>query len=495
MNLKHIIQDTFKKSRSKDDSSHTSRRQYNMIVSRAIPETVRRLAIHLAVKQSTVAEHALQVGCAAMGKVLDDPERREKLHKHLIDDHELAEELDETDEALHIVDEVTWQKAQDQRETARSIRKDPRGWLLQGMVFCGHDGYALKCIRKRSNAHAYYGCRARVYKNYKGNGKNCSLPFVRADKLETAVWKKLKEVLSDKDKLRDAVDKALADLEAQKTSNGADALAINEKLDEVRARKERLGLAFADLAIDEDRYKKTLAKLNEQEAGLLRSRNGIDPSRMEDLVALEARIAAIKEFLEKGDFVVRDSGLYVTRGAEYLPIGFNAFRTGDGKLVMGEIQQKEKMTSLTDYLVEPEDEEPSSSDEGLSSPDAELQPETISVYSAWYTLDSPAFREGDDQEKAAAVIRNIRALMQLFDIKIFVFDDKVEIRGTIPPQFIDLKKLRSKVTASVIGSGRGTQGVDFPINPPHSPLRQAQGRLFTKGGDGSRISGFPLSRE
>ena len=53
-----------------------------------------------------------------------------------------------------IVDQTIWQKAQDKRETARSIQRAPKGWMLQGMVFCGVCGHVLKCLRKTKNRTA-----------------------------------------------------------------------------------------------------------------------------------------------------------------------------------------------------------------------------------------------------------------------------------------------------------------------------------------------------
>ena len=317
------------------------------------------------------------------------------------------------------------------------------------MVFCGHDGYALKCIRKRTNAHAYYACRARVDKNYQRKGKNCNLPFVRANLLETAVWEKLKEVLSDREKLRDAVGKALADLEAKRTSIGVEALAINKKLDVVRGRKERLGLAFVDGTVNDDRYKQTLAKLDKEEAGLLKTWGEIDPNKMEDLAALEAHIASIKEFLGKGDFVVRDSGLYAIRGSEYLPVGFNAFRASDGKLALGEIRKKDSFVSMMKYPMSPENVI------DLPTTWTTIPPGTIQAYTLEETVDPLPFREGIDQAEAAVIARNKRALMQLFNIQVFVFGDKAEIRGIIPPQLIDLKHQKPKMIAPIIDSGRG----------------------------------------
>ena len=83
-----------------------------------------------------------------------------------------------------IIEEATWQRAQKRREDARSVLVDPKGWLLQGMCFCGQCGHVLKCMRKRPGGPSYYACRGRVSRDSRGDGKRCELPYIRADWLE-----------------------------------------------------------------------------------------------------------------------------------------------------------------------------------------------------------------------------------------------------------------------------------------------------------------------
>jgi len=48
------------------------------------------------------------------------------------------------------------------------------------------------------------------------------------------------------------------------------------------------------------------------------------------------------------------------------------------------------------------------------------------------------------------IIRNIRAVFEFFDIKIFVYNDNVDIRGTVPPLIVEIQKVKQKPVASVI---------------------------------------------
>jgi site-specific DNA recombinase len=349
-----------------------------------------------------------------------------------------------------IIDETTWQKAQNKREEARTVRRDAKGWLLQGLAYCGDDGHILKCVKVSPKQPAYYVCRARYEKKRKG--WRCDLPYIRAEKLEAAVWGRLKEVLSDKDRLRDCVDKAMTDLEARRTEVGSETIAINKKLDEILARKERLGIAFGDGMISEDLYKQMAAKLKKQEAGLLKSRGDLDPSKVDGLAALEARIAAVKGFLEKGDFVLNDSGMYAVSDRHYLPLGFNPFRNTDGKVAIGEIEEMKTIISETTFSVKPGAISPSDRYVNIpTSPD-------VSSIMWWDAIEPPEFFESDDPGKRAPdIIRNMRAVFQFFDIKIFVYNDKVEIRGTIPQQIIDMHKVKQQPIVSIINSRRESE--------------------------------------
>ena len=51
----------------------------------------------------------------------------------------------------------------------------------------------------------------------------------------------------------------------------------------------------------------------------------------------------------------------------------------------------------------------------------------------------PAFWECDPQEREEKIKRNIRAILQLFNIRVIVYPERIEIKGTIPTQILDKK--------------------------------------------------------
>jgi site-specific DNA recombinase len=324
-----------------------------------------------------------------------------------------------------IIDENTWQLAQQKRENARSVLADPKGWLLQGMCFCGQCGHVLKCMRKKPREPRYYACRGRVqHRMTQDSDKRCNLPYIRADWLEWGVWKKVEAVLNNSDKLAECVNKALIELEKRKSQIGAETLTIDNKLEAIRTKEERLGMVFADGAISESAYKSKLSQLKKQEAALLKCRHNIDPLELTEMAALEARIAMVKDVLSQGTLSVGEFGIFGEIGNEYIPAGFNAWRECDGELAIGEV------TEMDTFRIE-------GTDRVMRGIDAPL---------GFWECEDPQLQEEH-------IKKNMRAILQLFNIKVLVFPERVEIKGTIPAQVLDkLTNKEEHETARIISS-------------------------------------------
>lgn len=180
-------------------------------------------------------------------------------------------------------------------------------------------------MRKKPKEPRYYACRGRVqHRMTKGGSKRCDLPYIRADWLEWGVWNKIKAVLNNSDELVECVNKALIELEERKSQIGTETLTIGSKLEAIRAKKERLGMAFADAAVSESAYKSKLNQLKKQEAAILKCRYDIDPRELTDLAVVEGRIAMVKDVLSQGRLSVSEFGIFGKKGNEYIPAGFNA---------------------------------------------------------------------------------------------------------------------------------------------------------------------------
>ena len=322
-----------------------------------------------------------------------------------------------------IIDESTWQQAQQKREDARSLLVDPKGWLLQGMCFCGLCGHTLKCMHKRPREHRYYACRGRVSRDTRDSGKRCELPYVRADWLERGVWEKVKEVLKDSGKLAECVNKSLAELEERRKEIGSESMAVESKLEAVRAREERLGMAFTDGAVSESAYRSKLKRLKKEEADLLKCRHNIDPVELGEIISLGIRIDMVKDVLSKGSLLVTDLGIFGELGGIYHPAGFNVSGEQDDELAFGEMPEKDTLRfEMTDMVTR-----------AIDAP--------------------PGFQECEEpREKEEAIKRNQRAILQFFNIRVIVYPERVEIKGTIPTQILDKTNKEENKTAQIITS-------------------------------------------
>jgi site-specific DNA recombinase len=309
-----------------------------------------------------------------------------------------------------IINGRTWQAAQQKREKARNVITEPKGWLLQGIAYCGLCGHVLKCTRKKPKEPRYYACRGRIHHwKLKDGITRCELPYVRADWLEWGVWNKIKEVLNNSDKLEECINSALENLEEKKAHIGAEILDADGKLETLGKKMERLGMAFADGAIEESAYKLKLKQLKKQEASFLKCRRNIDPVELEELEELEGRIVMVKEILGRGKFEVSEFGFFGELSNEklYVPAGFNAWRESDGELAIGEVTEMDyfRIEGTDMYM------------RGIDVP--------------------PGFWEcGDHEKQAEKIKKNMRAILQLFGIRVIVYQDRVEIKGTIPSQVL-----------------------------------------------------------
>jgi site-specific DNA recombinase len=328
-----------------------------------------------------------------------------------------------------IIDEDTWRQAQQRRVNARRVRSNIRGWLLQGMCICGQCGHVLQCVQKRGEKARYYVCRGRLARNHLDGGARCTMRWIRADRLEWAVWNKVKAVLNDPNTLAQCVTKALSDLEERRAQMGTQVLSMDREIEALRTKKERLGIAFADGTIKEETYKLKLRQLKKQEADSLKCRDNIDPSTLTELSVLEDRIAAARNILSKGQLLLSEFGIFGMTGDKYLPAGFNVLRETDGQLAIGgAIQQDVFHIEGTEKVIR-----------------------GIDVPAGFWEIHN-------SEEQSEKIKRNMRAILQLFNIRVYVLPDKVEIQGAIPGQVLDKPTQDQLAGASIISSARGSGG-------------------------------------
>ncbi|MFC2071325.1 hypothetical protein ACFLUU_01210 [Chloroflexota bacterium] len=78
------------------------RKQLNVKVDSRLKSELQRLAVKFSVPRDIVAEHALETGCFYMERSLENEDLVKTVRQHLIDVHQLGEEVNDTKSILRI---------------------------------------------------------------------------------------------------------------------------------------------------------------------------------------------------------------------------------------------------------------------------------------------------------------------------------------------------------------------------------------------------------
>jgi len=322
-----------------------------------------------------------------------------------------------------IIDEVTWNKAEKKRASARHVRGEIKGWLLQGLCSCGYCGRLLSCSQKKGKKFRYYVCRGKYAMYHADGSARCLLSNWKADDLEVLVWGKVQEAINQPEVMREYVSRALANLEVKKTQTGDEVQEIEKQLGGVKTKLERLALTFADGAIDESLYRVNLEKLKKQQLELTRRQQAIDPSTLMEILETQERIEAIKEILDHGSLRLNALGFFGLMGDKYIPVGFNPWLETDGKPEVGQL------TNMSDVKI----------------------PGTDIMFKS---MAPQGILESTPAQLTELLKKNWRGILQLFDIHVKVFNDRIEIHGLIPPQVIAIPEKKQPECALISCSVR-----------------------------------------
>lgn len=339
-----------------------------------------------------------------------------------------------------MIDGATWELAQQKRLKARKVRGAARHWLLQGMCFCGECGRVLTCQQKDSTERRYYSCQGRYIDSHLDGSPRCDLPRMEADLLEKKVWQRFKAVVSNSEVLKQGIRDALADISERKDELGKETAAVDKELEGIRAKKERLGLAFADGALTKEVYTSRLRKLTGRESELVKMSDNLDPETHAEIDDLERAVTSIKKMLDKysGRIVVTDFGIWGIGKDEIMPLGYNAWLETDGTDDIGMPREPTKFRiEGTDKVIK-----------GIDAPEG-----------FW-----------DSTNRLEVITKNRRGMLQKFGVRVYVFKEKMEIRGLISAQVLALPKgdscsqveepvaYRTDRRGPIIDSARGSGG-------------------------------------
>jgi len=210
-----------------------------------------------------------------------------------------------------IIDKQTWQLAQKRIAMQKRVgRKNGNGdsWLLQGLIKCGECGYGYRCV-KYLNGHRSYKCLGRSKIEHLDGSAKCNSKTIDAEWLEKVVWDKVKDCLADSKILRQSILNALDKQEERKAELEVLCKPVNEKLAKLREKMRRKGVRYEAGELSEGEYQREIGELRKQEAELMMQRNDIDPVKVAELETLEGYLDWAKNFWSEAELKVKDSGL------------------------------------------------------------------------------------------------------------------------------------------------------------------------------------------
>jgi hypothetical protein len=251
-------------------------------------------------------------------------------------------------------------------------------------------------------------------------------------------------VLTDSETLREVMRSSLAELKERREHLYQSTGSVDEKLEAIMAKKERLGLSFADGAISRETYQKKLQEAVRIEKDLLKVRDNLSPEDRSEIGELDQAIASLEKILnsESAKILLTELGVQVAHAPEGWIIG----------------------QEVSDIIEGPENWAVIDTPNTLRIPELGM---TMSI------VDGPEVNWNFEVTRDT-IWRNIRETFNRLNIKVYIFNDRVEIRGHIPTEIIDLpRKADGPKGGPIICSGRGSGGWGYEYrvgvaerNPP-----------------------------
>lgn len=313
-----------------------------------------------------------------------------------------------------IVHESVWWTAQDKLDARRRLPNPHyETWPFQGRIACGADGHRFSCRRNGQKGRRVYSCTGREGHVVK-DAPRCNAPRLDAEQLEAAVFWNLKGVLSSPKTGRKAVEEYLSRLEALQEEASRGLAPIQKRLDESTAEEDRLDELYL-----KGRYRSSPEKYERRLDEILNVRRTLEvekSKRQREIDVFETRrreIGQIRAAIAEDRFNIRWSP-----SREKLRIAL--FREPD---VVGEPFDFADGGEAEFRALQPRKKKPSKAAVGTHG-------------------------RGSERFEAAAIEArfeseyDIRRLFELFDIKVVVHDDFVEVRGAFPkPMTIGLEEM------------------------------------------------------
>jgi len=181
-----------------------------------------------------------------------------------------------------IVDEQTWNVAQERLLGNVHLRPlTENDFLLQGMIKCGHCGFAYGA-RRKGNVR-YYFCRGTMKSKHIDGSPRCKYRSLRADWLEDAVGQRVKEVINDPNKLAVIITETIETLRMREVDLNARIRPINDRLAEIAEQKTKLADDWVIRHMNNEKFTELRNNLDKEESRMRALKSQIDPAQIAEL--------------------------------------------------------------------------------------------------------------------------------------------------------------------------------------------------------------------
>ncbi len=182
-----------------------------------------------------------------------------------------------------IVDEKTWQIVQEHRKNNKHF-KPPR--KNQWLLHGLIDCGLCGYTYGTELGHSrrrYYSCKGRCRTKHVDGSERCKAPNLDANWLEQEIWQRIELMINDPNSLSELLIQTIDSLKNREAELNDRIQPINEKLAQIAEQKARLADEWVTLNMNPNKFKEHRQRLENDEARLQTIRTEIDPAQLEEL--------------------------------------------------------------------------------------------------------------------------------------------------------------------------------------------------------------------
>jgi site-specific DNA recombinase len=226
----------------------------------------------------------------------------------------------------------------------------------------------------------YYTCRGRMKYVHPDGASRCKAPYIRANWLEGELWKRIEEIMNDPNKLLPLIKESIDNLRRAEADLSERIRPIDERLAEIAAQKARLADDWIMRNMNVERFSELRESLNGEEARMKSLRAAVDPAQI-------AQLENTRKLLDYWE--------YQARGM----VNWN-LENEDGTMYRLVFQTHDEVLKLVE-------------------------------------------RDDPDQSKAEGFPTSKRQMLDKLQVRLSVFDDRVEVKSLFPVQPIGIQPCTS----------------------------------------------------